>query len=270
VNPFLRSIACVIVLGASFGVGLLIFPAAAPRQVLAQTETPDTASLACRLKTWLHLDRDCAARREPRPEAGVVAADGNPNPVTLEAPSVAAAAKPPAATPSAELPREALQPTPITPPERETAAQLPQQQFAVEQPGAQPPAPMVQPPAPMAQPPAPAPQPPVAAKAAAPRLPLERHAVERHAAERHAAERRTAEQPEATIKEPPPAPVKKKFARREPAAKRPATEALRTVRKFDDKLQDIPVDAYAADGSRRSIVIRPTSIQDVYYYSVPR
>jgi hypothetical protein len=268
VNPFLRSIACVIVLGASFGVGLLIFPAAAPRQVLAQTETPDTASLACRLKTWLHLDRDCAARREPRPEAGVVAADGNPNPVTLEAPSVAAAAKPPAATPSAELPREALQPTPIAPPERETAAQLPQQQFAVEQP-------VAQPPAPMAQLPAPAPQPPVAAKAAAPRLPLERHVVERHAAERHvaerrAAERRTAEQPEATIKEPPPAPVKKKFARREPAAKRPAAEALRAVRKFDDKLQDIPVDAYAADGSRRSIVIRPTSIQDVYYYSVPR
>jgi len=42
------------------------------------------------------------------------------------------------------------------------------------------------------------------------------------------------------------------------------------VRKFDDRLQDIPVDAYAADGRRRSIVIHPRSIQDVYYYSVPR
>jgi hypothetical protein len=101
---------------------------------------------------------------------------------------------------------------------------------------------------------------------------VERHAVERHVAERHVAERRTAEQPEAhaTIKEPTPAPPKKKFARREPAAKRSTSEALRTVRKFDDRLQDIPVDAYAGDGSRRSIVIRPTSIQDVYYYSVPR
>ena len=49
-----------------------------------------------------------------------------------------------------------------------------------------------------------------------------------------------------------------------------AAEALRTVRKFDDRLQDIPVDAYAGDGSRRSIVIHPRSIQDVYYYSVPR
>jgi hypothetical protein len=263
VNPFLRLVACVIVLGASFGVGLLIFPAAAPRQVLAQTEMPDTPSLACRLKTWLHLDRDCAARSEPPRDAGVIAADSNPNPPALEAPSVAAAAKPPAPTPSAGLPREALQPTPITPPERETAAQLPQQQFAAEQP-------VAQPPAPMAQPPAPTPQPPVAAKAAAPRLPLEQHVVERHAVERHAARRRAAEQPEATIKEPPPAPAKKKLAHREPAAKRPTSEALRTVRKFDDKLQDIPVDAYAADGSRRSIVIRPTSIQDVYYYSVPR
>jgi hypothetical protein len=257
VNPFLRLVACVIVLGASFGVGLLIFPAAAPRQVLAQTETPDTPSLACKLKTWLHLDRDCALRSEPRPEAGAIVADGNPSPVTVEAPSVAAAAAPPAPTPSAALPREALQPTPITPPERETAAQLPQQQFAVEQPAAQPE-------------PAPAPQPPVAAKAAAPRLPVERHAVERRLVERHVPERRTAEQPEAKIKEPTPAPAKKKFARRVPAAKRPTSEALRTVRKFDDKLQDIPVDAYAADGGRRSIVIRPTSIQDVYYYSVPR
>jgi hypothetical protein len=257
VNPFLRLVACVIVLGASFGVGLLIFPAAAPRQVLAQTETPDTPSLACRLKTWLHLDRDCAARSEPPRDAGAIAADSNPNPAAPAAPAdVAAAAKPPAPTPSAGLPREALQPTPITPPERETAAQLPQEQFAAEQPAA--------------QPPAPAPQPPAVAAKAAPRLPVERHAVERHVLERHAAERRTAEQPEATIKEPPPAPVKKKFARRAPAAKRPATEALRTVRKFDDKLQDIPVDAYAGDGSRRSIVIRPTSIQDVYYYSVPR
>ena len=33
---------------------------------------------------------------------------------------------------------------------------------------------------------------------------------------------------------------------------------------------DIPVSAYAADGTRRTIVIRPTSIQDVYYYSAPR
>ncbi len=61
-------------------------------------------------------------------------------------------------------------------------------------------------------------------------------------------------------------PMRRKQVRREPAAKPPATEALRTVRRFGDNLRDIPVSSYAADGTRRSVVIRPTSIQDVYYY----
>ena len=65
-------------------------------------------------------------------------------------------------------------------------------------------------------------------------------------------------------------PARKKPARRELAARRPATAALRAVHRFGDDLQDIPASSYAADGTRRSIVIRPTSIQDVYYYSVPR
>jgi hypothetical protein len=42
------------------------------------------------------------------------------------------------------------------------------------------------------------------------------------------------------------------------------------VRRFGDDLRDIPVSSYAADGTRRNIVIRPTNIQDVYYYSRPR
>jgi hypothetical protein len=63
--------------------------------------------------------------------------------------------------------------------------------------------------------------------------------------------------------------VRTRTARREQSGKRPS-EALRTVRKFSDDLQDIPVTAYAGDGTRRSVVIHPTSIQDVYYYSVPR
>ena len=57
--------------------------------------------------------------------------------------------------------------------------------------------------------------------------------------------------------------------RRTRTAKRPA-EALSAVRKFGDHLRDIPVSAYSGDGTRRDIVIRPTSIQDVYYYSAPR
>jgi len=91
VNPFLRLVACLIVLGASFGVGLLVFPATAPRPVLAQTEATDTPSLTCKLKTWLRLDRDCASRSEPRPEAGPVVG-GTPNPAALPTPAEVAAA----------------------------------------------------------------------------------------------------------------------------------------------------------------------------------
>jgi len=76
--------------------------------------------------------------------------------------------------------------------------------------------------------------------------------------------------PMAEVVKPEREPVVKRTARREPAAKRPASEALRSVRRFGDDLRDIPVSSYAADGSRRNIVIRPTNIQDVYYYSVPR
>jgi hypothetical protein len=74
----------------------------------------------------------------------------------------------------------------------------------------------------------------------------------------------------AEVVKPEREPVVKRTARREPAAKRQASEALRSVRRFGDDLRDIPVSSYAADGSRRNIVIRPTNIQDVYYYSVPR
>ena len=57
---------------------------------------------------------------------------------------------------------------------------------------------------------------------------------------------------------------------RESRGAKPANEALNAVRRFQDNLRDIPVSSYAADGTRRTIVIRPTSIQDVYYYSAPR
>jgi len=73
-----------------------------------------------------------------------------------------------------------------------------------------------------------------------------------------------------TIESQPRLPASTKAARGDRAAKRPTNEALKAVRRFGDTLHDIPVSAYAADGTRRRIVIRPTSVQDVYYYSVPR
>jgi hypothetical protein len=82
------------------------------------------------------------------------------------------------------------------------------------------------------------------------------------AEERHVAQSPAAAQPRA--------PLAKRVARGERTAKRPASEALNAVRKFDDARPEIPANSYAADGTPRRIVIRPTSIQDVYYYSAPR
>ncbi len=65
-------------------------------------------------------------------------------------------------------------------------------------------------------------------------------------------------------------PPRKKQLDGNRATKRPSNEALNAVRRFGDNLRDIPVSAYDADGTRRRIVIRPTSIQDVYYYYAPR
>jgi hypothetical protein len=79
------------------------------------------------------------------------------------------------------------------------------------------------------------------------------------AGERHAAQPATAAQPRT--------PSAKKVARRDRPTKPPATEALNAVRKFGDTTPEIPANSYAADGTPRKIIIRPTSIQDVYYYS---
>jgi hypothetical protein len=65
-------------------------------------------------------------------------------------------------------------------------------------------------------------------------------------------------------------PPSKKVARGERTAPRSTNEALNAVRKFEDARPEIPANSYAADGTPRRIVIRPTSIQDVYYYSAPR
>jgi hypothetical protein len=65
-------------------------------------------------------------------------------------------------------------------------------------------------------------------------------------------------------------PPSKKVARGERTSPRSTNEALNAVRKFEDARPEIPANSYAADGTPRRIVIRPTSIQDVYYYSAPR
>ncbi|HET7023352.1 MAG TPA: hypothetical protein VFI58_21825 [Xanthobacteraceae bacterium] len=84
-----------------------------------------------------------------------------------------------------------------------------------------------------------------------------------------ARESRGAKPANEAVETQPRAPGAKTAARENRGAK-PANEALNAVRRFQDNLRDIPVSSYTADGTARTIVIRPTSIQDVYYYSAPR
>jgi hypothetical protein len=108
-----------------------------------------------------------------------------------------------------------------------------------------------------------------------PPVSTERHIPKAHTTpSRHAApaapqlhEKRRVAKPAAEPQTPASAP--KKTAREDRGAKQ-TDEALNAVRKFQDNLRDIPVSSYAGDGTRRMIMIRPTSIQDVYYYSAPR
>ena len=98
--------------------------------------------------------------------------------------------------------------------------------------------------------------------------------------ERHVAKQRSVTRPrhaaappvaaERRVAKPVVEPSAAKKTTREARGAKPSTEALNAVRKFQDNLRDIPVSSYAADGTQRTIVIRPTSIQDVYYYSAPR
>jgi hypothetical protein len=71
-------------------------------------------------------------------------------------------------------------------------------------------------------------------------------------------------------------PAAKKPIRSSRIAKRSTNEALNVVRRFGDSPRDIPASAFAGNGTRagnrtgQPLDIRPTSIQDVYYYSTPR
>jgi outer membrane biosynthesis protein TonB len=58
-----------------------------------------------------------------------------------------------------------------------------------------------------------------------------------------------------------------KTTRQDQTAERRTRKALAAMRRFEDSRRDIPMSAYAAEGPPRRIIIRPTSIQDVYYYS---
>jgi hypothetical protein len=266
--------ASLVALASLVGV-LALFPDALEELVLASAETSDSPATACK-QDWLRFDPSCLSRRGmpwvvPSPDSSAIAvpsADENAptRPLTESSPAaVAPVQQSEAAAPQQEIPapvaEERQSPTPTQRSEavqQETPAPAPvAEQQHIEEQRSQAAAPPLE-----ASPP-----PPVAEER---HIPKQRREV---AAPRRGtppvAEGRRAAKPAAEAQ--PRAAAPKKPASEDRAAKqRPVTEALNAVRRFQDNLHDIPVSAYAADGTRRTIVIRPTSIQDVYYYSAPR
>jgi hypothetical protein len=299
----LRFVACASLVAAASLVGVLaLFPDALEELLVANTEISDPPAASCQQQEWWQLDRSCLSRRG-MPWAGGPQVSSA---VTVEVPSAAEGASEQALTENrsaATAPVETPQQNEATAPPVAEERHIPTQRSEVAAPPQDTPAP---PPVaeqrqiakPQSETTAHQPETPAPAPVAEERqIPTQRSevaapqqetpapppvAVERHTAKQRsavvasqpetpppAAEGRRAAKP--AVEAQPRAAAAKKAAPGDRAAKQRSTnEALNAVRRFQDNLRDIPVSAYAADGTRRTIVIRPTSIQDVYYYSAPR
>ena len=234
-RPSLVYLACLLTFGASFGAGLKVFPLPAPHDATVSL----AASKVLDISKALDIVPQVAAAPPPAAEPERKAAKSEPTAVDA-VPQVTAAPQPTAAL---------FDPTPMQP--RMLAADI---------------KPLIGPPAP--QSPADGSSPGASGGPVSP--------VVRGISREPAPPPSGAREPESTrlqdttrpheftnVQEP----VRRKPARRDVAAKRHGGEALRTVRRFGDDLQDVPVRSYSGDGKPVDIRIRPTSIQDVYYYS---
>jgi hypothetical protein len=303
----LRFVISASLVGCAGLIGVLaLLPPTLEERLLASAELSAAPAPACNQQNWLRFDRNCLSRRGMPWVADLPVQKEHPSPVE-SAPAQAAdtqasvstqsdtstgSAQSNASTASAQSETSAQSDASTASAQFETSAQsaASTQSFASTQSSAAAAEKLAQPseaaapsdvtasrqeapvPAPIADAPQVATQQSEVPQQEPSALPLtgERRAVKQRNVTRHAApppvatERRVAKP---VVESQPPAP--KKPAREARGAK-PRNEALNAVRKFQDNLRDIPVSSYASDGTQRTIVIRPTSIQDVYYYSAPR
>ncbi len=297
----LRFVASASLVALASVVGVLaLYPDALEELLVASAEISDSPATSCQQQDWLRVDRSCLSRR------GMPWAAASPDSSAVAVPSAAESApeQPLTENRSVTAPvessqqNEAMAPQEQAPAPPPVAERIPTERSEVSAPQQETPAPPVAeeqhigeqrsqataaqqetspPPVvdiPTQRSEVAAPQqdtlapPPVAGERHIPKQRREVMAPRRETPP-PVAEGRRAAKPAAEAQ--PRAAAPKKAAPEDRAAKqRPTNEALNAVRRFQDNLRDIPVSAYAADGARRTIVIRPTSIQDVYYYSAPR
>jgi hypothetical protein len=291
----LRFVISASLVGCAGLIGVLaLLPPTLEERLLASAELSSPPAPACNQQNWLHFDRKCLSRRGMPWVATLPAAKEVPSPVE-SAPEQAAGTQASATVPASTETTASSSSEASAPASTEASAsasteasasartdastQLSPSQSSV--PAAQEPGQAVtasRQEAPVSAAIADAPQ--VATQQSEVTAPQQEASTPPVAGEGHAVKQRNVTRPrqaasvatERHVAKPaaetqPPAP--KKTAREARDAK-PTNEALNAVRKFQDNLRDIPVSSYAADGTRRTIVIRPTSIQDVYYYSAPR
>jgi hypothetical protein len=247
---------------------LALLPPTLEERLLASAELSAAPAPACNQQNWLHFDRNCLSRRGMPWVADLPAQKEAPSPVE-------SAPEPPLAENQFSAPtqsfapqaEELANPLDVTQSRQAPVDVTASRQEPVTASRQEPPtSPAIAAEPQVATQPSEAPQ----QEASAPPVAGDLNVVKqrnvtrpRHAApvatERHVAK--------PVVETPPPAPKK---AAREARGAKPSNEALNAVRRFQDNLRDIPVSSYAADGTQRTIVIRPTSIQDVYYYSAPR
>jgi hypothetical protein len=274
--------ASLIVFGGLIGVGVpVLLVSNGERPLVAKADIADSPAAPCKQQTWLQVDRNCLSRRDLPWTVGRGAANGGT--VEVKAEPDPAPEQPlgesrhAAAAPQEPVPQEAMSGTPMSPapgswepvPWKSTPPDFVLQGLAPQEPAAQRPAsqePVSKETATqesVTQEPAAQPSPPRRNRTARP-APAPRSA----AVEQRVAKSATESQPSQ--------PTAKKPFRSSRIAKRSTNEALNIVRRFGDSPRDIPVSAYAGNGTRVGgrpglpLDIRPTSIQDVYYYSVPR
>ncbi len=291
----LRFVISASLVGCAGLIGVLaLLPPTLEERLLASAELSSPPAPACNQQNWLHFDRNCLSRRGMPWVANLPAAKEVPSPVE-SAPEQAAGTQASATVPASTETTASSSSEASAPASTEASAsasteasasartdastQLSPSQSSV--PAAQESGQAVtasRQEAPVSAAIADAPQ--VATQqsevtapqqeASTPPVAGEGHAVKQRNVTRHAApppvaaERRVAKP---TVEPQPPAAKK---TTRDARGTKPSNEALNAVRRFQDNLRDIPVSSYAADGAQRTIVIRPTSIQDVYYYSAPR
>jgi len=219
--------------------GFLAFVPFAEKPAIANVDDVGSSTVRCERQAWLQIITGCLSRR------------GLP---WMAGDSISAAAPFEVAAPDAPLVPEAQQPALLFQDHGERALlQSAWRQSAGDQPA--PATSMIEPPS---------------SQAPTESTIIVEPALDATPTPSPAATKRHASKSAIEVRTWPVAPKARKVSHRDRQRNPPAAADLQQHPKLRGKPHDIPISSYSADGTSRTVVIRPTSIQDTYFYSAPR